>query len=105
MEKENKMTEVKPVEKLKVTKADIVVAGTADKPYYNIHYREIGNDYDNIGFGSYNLDFVFKWREECLEIVKEAEKKPTWKESMLRTFLGSRGVKFEQNSDRNRPEL
>lgn len=65
--------EAKPREKLKVTKADIVVACTPDKPYFNIHYREVGNDYDNIGYGSYDLNNVFKWREEEMEIVSEVE--------------------------------
>ena len=59
------------VEKLKVTKAEIIVRGTIDKPYYSIVYHEVGKDYDNNGFGSYYLGNVFEWREECLEIVSE----------------------------------
>ena len=65
--------EVEPREKLKVTKADIVVALPLGKPYFNIHYREVGNDYDNIGFGSYDLNNVIRWREEEMEIVSEVE--------------------------------
>ena len=61
------------VKKLKVTKADIVVKGNVDKPYYVIVYHEVGKDYDNEGFGSYYLENVFKWREEFLEIVDENE--------------------------------
>lgn len=61
------------VKKLKVTKADIVVKGNVDKPYYVIVYHEVGKDYDNEGFGSYYLENVFKWREENLEIVDENE--------------------------------
>ena len=65
--------EVEPREKLKVTKADIVVALPLGEPYFNIHYREFGNDYDNIGFGSYDLNNVIRWREEEMEIVSEVE--------------------------------
>ena len=59
------------VEETIVTKADIIVKGTADKPYFVIVYHEVGNDCDNDGFGSYNLKNVFEWREQYLEIVKE----------------------------------
>ena len=65
--------DVEPREKLKVTKADIVVALPLGEPYFNIHYREVGNDYDNIGFGSYDLNNVIRWREEEMEIVSEVE--------------------------------
>lgn len=57
--------------KIKVTKADIVVHGTKEKPYFVIVYREVGKDYDYEGFGSYKLDFVFAWREQYFEIVQE----------------------------------
>lgn len=56
--------------KIRVTKADIVVKGTIDKPYYVIAYREVGKNYDNEGFGSYFLSNVFKWRDEEIEIIK-----------------------------------
>lgn len=60
-------------EKLKVTYARIIVEGTVDKPYFEIEYHEVGKDYDNIGFGSYDLRNVFKWRDEELEIVSDVE--------------------------------
>lgn len=56
--------------KLKVTDAEIIVRGTVDKPYFEIKYHEVGKPYNNIGFGSYSLENVFKWKEEYLEIVK-----------------------------------
>lgn len=65
------------VKKLKVTKADIVVRGDVDLPYYVIVYHEVGKDYDNEGFGSYCLGNVFKWREEELEIVDVDEQPKT----------------------------
>lgn len=60
-------------DKTKITEAEIIVRGTADKPYFEIKYHEVGKSYDNIGFGSYILENVFKWKEEYLEIVKEEE--------------------------------
>ena len=65
------------VKKLKVTKADIVVKGNVDKPYYVIVYHEVGKDYDNEGFGSYYLENVFKWRDEELEMVDEKKQPKT----------------------------
>lgn len=60
-------------DKIKVTEAEIIVRGTVDKPYFEIKYHEVGKLYNNIGFGSYFLEYVFKWKEEYFEIVKEEE--------------------------------
>jgi hypothetical protein len=57
-------------ERTKVDKAMIIVAGTKEKPYFEILYHEIGKEYDNIGFGSYDLNNVFYWKEQYLEVVK-----------------------------------
>ena len=55
--------------KIKVTSADIVVHGTIEKPYYEIKYYELGNEECHVGYGSYNLQYVFEWLKECFEIV------------------------------------
>ena len=60
--------------KIKVTKAYIIIEGTLEKPYYGILYHEVGKDYDTIGFGSYCLDNVRQWKDEYLEIVEEEER-------------------------------
>ena len=60
-------------EKTKVTSAEIIVTGTADKPYFEIKYKEVGKDYYNIGYSSFCLENVFAYREEYIEIVKECE--------------------------------
>lgn len=58
--------------KIKVTKAQIIVEGTNDKPpYFSIQYRVLGENFDRNGFGSYNLDNVIMWKNELLEIVTE----------------------------------
>lgn len=59
--------------KTKVTEAEIIVRGKVDKPYFGIRYHEVGKSYDSIGFGSYVLENVFKWKDEYLEIVEEEE--------------------------------
>lgn len=59
--------------KTKVSRADIVVEGTPEKPYFCIHYQELGSDEVTIGFGSYNLDYVFAWRNQYLELIDKGE--------------------------------
>lgn len=51
-----------------VEKPEIVVRGTIERPYFEIKYKEVGNDKYNVGYGSYFLDKVFRWREEEFEI-------------------------------------
>lgn len=58
-------------EKIKVTKAEIVVSGSVLKPYFCIHYKEIGQEMDTLGFGSYHLPFVFEWLAHYFELVEE----------------------------------
>lgn len=58
-------------EKIKVTKAEIVVSGSVLKPYFCIHYKEVGQDYVTMGFGSYHLPFVFEWLARYFELVEE----------------------------------
>lgn len=56
--------------KVKVKSAEIVVHGTADKPYYEIKYYDVADGKYHIGYSSYNLKYVFQWLEECFEIVE-----------------------------------
>lgn len=55
--------------KIKVKSAEIVVHGTADKPYFEIKYYDIADGKCHIGYSSYNLNYVFDWLKECFEIV------------------------------------
>ena len=41
------------------------------KPYYEIKYKEVGEDYYHIGYVSYKLENVLAWKDECFDIVKE----------------------------------
>ena len=47
------------------------------KPYYEIEYKEVGDCYCYIGYGSYNLDFVLEWREQYFEVVENKDTKDT----------------------------
>ena len=70
MKTEETKTEPNTDTKSKVDKAIIIVSGTKEEPYFEILYHLLGEDEDNIGFGSYCLTNVFNWKEQYLEIVK-----------------------------------
>lgn len=72
-------------EKVKVTSLEIIVTGTKDKPYFEIKYKEVGKEDYNIGYGSYDLNNVFGWKNECFEIVNQLaeEYKKTCVEELL----------------------
>ena len=61
----------KQTERIKVTKIDVIVNMISGKPYYEIKYKKVGENYYHIGYGSYCIDFVFEWEDECFEIVEE----------------------------------
>lgn len=56
--------------KIKTPYARIYVSGTPEKPYYGITYFDLTDGEMHSGFGSYSLDFVFKWFAEEFEIAK-----------------------------------
>lgn len=74
LENEEQETEMDNELKAKVDKAIIIVAGTKEKPYFEILYHLISDPDDRIGFGSYCLTNVFNWREQYLEIVNKEDK-------------------------------
>ena len=59
------------ITKIKTHHARIVVDGTSEKPYYSIEwYDHTKNEYF-LGYSSYYIGYVFKWLEECFEIVED----------------------------------
>ena len=58
-------------EKIKVESIDIVVTRPKKKPYYAIKYRKIGSNDDCIGFGSYCLENVIEWKEQCFALIEQ----------------------------------
>lgn len=59
------------VERIKVTEIDIIVNMMSGKPYYEIKYKKVGEDYYHVGYSSYKLENVLDWKDECFDIVKE----------------------------------
>ena len=56
--------------KIKTHFAKIIVYGTAEKPCYHILYFDPTDREYHTGFGSYCLEYVFKWLSEEFEIVE-----------------------------------
>lgn len=54
--------------KIKTNFAKIFVSGTPGRPYFNILYFDPADQDYHIGFGSYCLEYVFKWLSEEFEI-------------------------------------
>ena len=54
--------------KRKTNFAKIVVTGTVEKPYFEIVWLDYMDREYHIGYGSYNLNFVFQWLSECFEV-------------------------------------
>lgn len=61
-------------EKIKTCFAQIIVNNSEDKPYYSIMYWENGEM--NIGFSSYNLDYVRRWLNEKFEVKRNVDVVP-----------------------------
>lgn len=59
--------------KKKVSSAKIVVNGKKNKPYFSIEYYDIEEQEWYSGYGSYYLDLVFDWLNECFEIIESEE--------------------------------
>lgn len=55
--------------KNKVTSLEIIVRMIDHKPYYEIKYKKVGEDYYHVGYSSYNLNNVLEWYSECFELV------------------------------------
>lgn len=58
--------------KIKTPFARIIVGGTPEKPCYDILYFDPTDGKCHIGFGSYRLDYVFRWLAEEFEVTEPA---------------------------------
>ena len=61
------------INKIKAIRPQIIVTGTVDKPYYEILYYDTSDNVWHIGYSSYNLANVIKWKQECFEVDGEIE--------------------------------
>lgn len=57
--------------KNKVTSLEIIVRMIDNKPYHEIKYKKVGEDYYHVGYSSFNIDNVLEWYSECFELVFE----------------------------------
>ena len=82
-------------EKIKTCFAKIIVNNSEDKPYYSIMYWE--NGVMNIGFSSYNLDYVRRWLNEKFEVKRNVDVVPVvrckdCKHAYINSFSAASGV-------------
>lgn len=63
------------VKKTKVIYAKINERVIQNQSYFEILYKEVGKDYECVGYGSFSLSTVQEWLKEYFEIVGEQEKK------------------------------
>lgn len=78
--------------KCKVKSAEIVVRKINEKPYYEIKYFDLSDNEYHIGYGSYKLEYVFEWLEQCFEIAEKntnADKIRNMNDEELADFLFS----------------
>lgn len=76
-------------EKIKTCFAKIIVNNSEDKPYYSIMYWE--NGVMNIGFSSYNLDYVRRWLNEKFEVKRNVDVVPVVRCKDCKWFVDNNG--------------
>lgn len=59
------------VEKEIVTELEQIFRIVDDKPYFELKYKKVGEDYYQVGYSSFDFHNVLKWKEEYFELVKE----------------------------------
>ena len=60
-------------EKEFVTEAEVIVRRIETGFYFQIRYKNVGNDFYNVGFGSYNIHNVFSWLDEYFVFVNSQD--------------------------------
>lgn len=59
------------VEKEIVTELEQIFRIIDDKPYFELKYKKVGEDYYHVGYSSLDFHNVLKWKEDYFELVKE----------------------------------
>lgn len=67
------ISEMERIDKEKVTSAEIISHKAGGKTCYSIKYKTVGEDYYNIGYSSYELDYVIEWLNTYFEFCGEAK--------------------------------
>lgn len=55
--------------KIKAINPHIIVSGSAEQPYYSIEYYDVEKEQFYIGYSSCYLSTVYKWLNECFDVV------------------------------------
>ncbi len=74
MEQEKSTGMMGEAERIKVSSLDIIVTMIDQVPYYEIKYKELGENHYNIGYSSYELSNVLAWKDEYFELVENGGK-------------------------------
>ena len=75
----NERTKEEKIKKIKVTSFDIIVSVFGEKPYYEIKYKKVGENFYHIGYNSYDLDIVLDYKKKYFELVVcENDKDSMW---------------------------
>ena len=59
------------VKKEIVTELEQIFRIIDDKPYFELKYKKVGEDYYHVGYSSFDFHNVLKWKEEYFELVTE----------------------------------
>ena len=65
----NKGINEEKIKKIKVTSLDIIVSVFGEKPYYEIKYKKVGENFYHIGYSSYDLDIILDYKEKYFELI------------------------------------
>ena len=65
------------VSKIKVLYAKINERTIHNQRYFEILYKEVGKDYECVGYGSFYLSAVQEWLEMCFEVVGKEQDRRT----------------------------
>jgi NTP pyrophosphatase (non-canonical NTP hydrolase) len=81
------------IEKEKVTELDLVFEVMGEKPYYQIKYKKVGDNFYHTGYGSYNFEVVLEYRDKYFELVKE-EKSSTKERYIIDKYTIARSILY-----------
>lgn len=59
------------VKKEIVTELEQIFRIIDDKPYFELKYKKVGEDYYHVGYSSFDFHNVLKWKAEYFELVTE----------------------------------
>lgn len=61
------------VEKEIVTELEQIFRIVDDKPYFELKYKKVGEDYYHVGYSSFDFHNVLKWEKEYFELANCTE--------------------------------